>query len=166
MGIALKLLGNPLPDTYCYWCAYKCKWKQATKAYILFVLCLYQIVCCKHYLDVALSCHISGFFQFFSTANLTIPYIMESISNDRTEKITNGSIDVQISQNNNVIDTSSNAKYQLLQQSAVGKILDKRQRICERFLRYIILWIKCGRINVKYWLSQSQQDWCCNIITQ
>lgn len=35
---------------------------------------------------------------------------MESISNDRTEKITNGSIDVQISQNNNVIDTSSNAK--------------------------------------------------------
>lgn len=35
---------------------------------------------------------------------------MESISNDRTEKITNGSIDVQISQNNNVSDTSSNAK--------------------------------------------------------
>lgn len=51
---------------------------------------LYQIVCCKHYLDVALGCPGSGLYQAFSAVNLSVPYIMESFSNDRAENVTNG----------------------------------------------------------------------------
>lgn len=72
---------------------------------------------------------------------------MESFSNDRAEKITNGQIDNSDIPNNNAIGTSSNAKQQLLKQSAGENLGQKAEKIREFF-------------NGHYTLNKMQKNKC------